>query len=229
MRSIRLLTLLACCTMSCATQAQNTLLSFSYDSLAAQYVPLTPTTGVFTANAVDVAGLRTVGDFYRPIAPSGNADFPSGFLSDANIANISLTMNIHTISDTTAAGYGTLTITDIDGDTFTTPYNCGDPANPDVPGIYLLAPGFYFMNPSEAPIQITSDDGFFNGYNGSWAVDGLPSQLTFGGIELIVGAPGWFSVPFSDLAVGVSGQVAPSPAGLAVLLVAMMPAARRRR
>lgn len=200
--------------------AQETVASFSYDSLEGGYHMLSPSTGVFTMQAVDQVGLRTVGDFSRTTSPNGNADFPSGFVSDANVADISLTLNIQVVSSTFATSTGALNITDIDGDTMVTSMSSD---------IYLLPGGFYFFaNSTLAPVQFTSDDGFFNGYNGSWPIDEVLMHSNMTAIPLVFTAPGFFSQDFSQ-AMGVSGQIVPTPGSAALLVSTGLIALRSRR
>jgi hypothetical protein len=102
-RSIRALSVGVVALVAGAAQAQTTLASFSYDSLSGAYVAGSPTNGVFTANAVDLPVLRTVGDFNRTVASEGNADFPAGFVTDANLADISISLPVAVTGATTAS------------------------------------------------------------------------------------------------------------------------------
>lgn len=224
-RSFRAFSVAALLAMTAGVaHAQSTLASFSYDSLSGTYVPSGPTTGTFTANAVDLTGLRTVGDFNRTIASSGNADFPPGFVTDVNSADISISLPVSVSGGSTASSaLGTITITDIDGDTFQSQVD-GD--------WYLLAPGFYFFNGNLTNVVLTDNgvqDGQFNGYNGAWNLS-LPGNPLEGAIvNLVFGAPGWFSTGFNDFAVGVSGQIVPTPGVLGLMGLGGLAAARRRR
>lgn len=224
-RSFRTLSVAALLAVAAgAAQAQSTLASFSYDSLSGAYVPSGPTTGTFTANAVDLVGLRTVGDFNRTVASSGNADFPAGFVTDVNMADISITLPVSVTGATTAASaVGTITITDIDGDQFTSQVD-GD--------WYLLAPGFYFFNGNLTNVGLADNgslDGQFNGYNGAWNMTLPGSPLEGAIVNLVFGAPGWFNTAFDEFAVGVSGQIVPAPGVLGLIGLGGLAAARRRR
>jgi hypothetical protein len=193
--------------------------TFSYDSLLGSYDAQGPNQGVFTARAVDQPLLRTVGDFNRTISPEGNADFPAGFVADANLADIFLEMTNTRTSATTFSAVGSLTITDIDGDQFLTGFT----------GTwYILGPGFAFFNvDSTNNLRLESDDGFFNGYNGSWSIAGLTNlEWTFNNV--IIGGPG-FDQDFSDFAVGVSGYFVPTPPAAAALIVGLAALGSRRR
>jgi hypothetical protein len=204
---------------SVQARAADTVVSFSYDSLLAAYDAQGPNQGVFTARAVDQPLVRTVGDFSRTIDPQGNADFPAGFVADANLADIYLEMTNTRTSPTTFSAVGSLTITDIDGDHFLTSFT----------GTWLiLAPGFAFFNAdSSLNPRVESDDGSFDGYNGSWSTAGL-TNLDRVFTQIIFGGPG-FDQDFSDVAIGVSGQFIPTPPAAALLLAGLVPFTSRRR
>lgn len=222
-RSIRALSVGVVALLAGAVQAQTTLASFSYDSLSGAYVAGSPTNGVFTANAVDLPLLRTVGDFNRTVASEGNADFPAGFVTDANLADISISLPVNVTSGTTASSLGgSITITDIDGDSFTASVD-GD--------WYNLGPGFAFFNgnlTSISFVDVGTQDGLFNGYNGSWQMN-LPGNPLEGAIVNLVFGGQWFTQSFNDFAVGVSGQVIPTPGVAALLGLGGLVATRRRR
>jgi MYXO-CTERM domain-containing protein len=222
-RSIRALSVAVVALAAGMAQAQTTLASFSYDSLSGGYVAASPANGVFTANAVDLPLLRTVGDFNRTVASEGNADFPAGFVTDANAADIMISLPVSVTSGTTASSVGgTITIVDIDGDSFTATVD-GD--------WYNLGPGFAFFNGNLSGISFTDIgtlDGQFNGYNGSWAMN-LPGNPLEGAIVNLVFGGQWFTQSFNDFAVGVSGQVIPTPGVAALLGLGGLVATRRRR
>ncbi len=224
-RSLRALTIVGIVLATgTVAHAQTTLASFSYDSLSGSYVAGTPTSGVFSANAVDQPLLRTVGNFDRTIASVGNADFPAGFVNDANPANIQLSLPVAVTSGTTASTVaGQISITDIDGDVFNAVID-GD--------WYLLGPGFTFFNGNLTNISFVDNgaaDGTFDGYSGSWVMN-LPGNPLEGAIvNLVFGGTNWFVQDFNDFAVGVSGQVIPTPGAMALLGMGGLLAARRRR
>jgi MYXO-CTERM domain-containing protein len=217
--------LLALALTSGAAMAQTGLASFSYDSLAGGYTATSPTTGVFNATAVNTVALKTVGDFNRTVATTGNADFPAGFVADPNLADIAITMNVNVTGGGLATGGGTISITDTDGDVFSA----------DINGTWFdIAPGFYFFNGDLTNIVLTDNgvaDGAFNGYNGSWLMNLPGNPLTGAIVNLVFGTsnPGFFVNNFNDFAVGVSGQVVPTPGVLALVGLGGLAAARRRR
>lgn len=213
-----------------AANAQTVLASFSYDSLSGSYVATSATTGNFTANAVNGA-LTTGGFFQRTVATIGTADFPEGFVSDANPADILLAMAINKTSATTADGFGTITITDIDGDTFLATINgVDDPLTPQTEGWIQIAPGFAAFSGALTNVVFTSDDGQFNGYSGGWALP-LPADQLEGAIVnlMIGGGSNFFNTSYSGRAVGVSGQLVPAPGVIALLGLGGLAAGRRRR
>lgn len=213
-----------------AANAQEVLASFSYDSLSGAYVASSATTGNFTASAVNGA-LTTGGFFQRTIGPIGTADFPEGFVSDANPANILLTMGINKTSATTADGLGTIVITDIDGDTFTATINgVNDLGTPQTEGWIQIAPGFAAFSGALSNIVFNTDDGQFNGYTGGWSLP-LPADQLEGAIVnlMIGGGSNFFNTSYSGRAVGVSGQIVPAPGVIALLGLGGLAAGRRRR
>ncbi len=209
--------------LSSAAFAGNSIVaSYTYDSLSGSYVMGSPVTGVFNANATSGALLNTVGDFNRILPSSQNADFPAGFVADANPASISLTVNVTVIGLNQALGTGSLTITDIDGDQFTT----------GLSGIWtrtILGVNFNaaFINP--AFVDNGTQDGFFNGYTGGWNMDFGTTSLSGGTVALVISSSGFFNTNFVDRPVGVSGQILPTPGALALGVAGTVVVLRRRR
>ncbi len=213
-----------------AANAQTVLASFSYDSLSGSYVASSPTTGNFTAAAVNGA-LTTGGFFQRTVGPIGTADYPEGFVTDANPADIVLTMAINKTSATTADGFGTITITDIDGDTFVATINgVNDLGTPQSEGWIQIAPGFAAFSGALSNVVFTTNDGQFNGYTGGWVLP-LPADELEGAIVnlMIGGGNNFFNSNYSGRAVGVSGQLVPAPGVIALLGLGGLAASRRRR
>ena len=205
---------------SVQARAADTVVSFSYDSLLGTYDAQGPNQGAFTARAVDQPLLRTVGDFNRTIDPPGNADFPAGFVSDTNQADIFLQMTTTRTGASTFHAVGSLTITDLDGDRFLT----------DITGAFLeIAPGFNFFLPEPfINPRFESDDGFFNGYNGSWSLEGL-TNLALGEQSSLLFVLPSFNASFNDWPTGVFAQLIPTPPAAALLLAGLVPFTSRRR
>lgn len=207
---------------SAAFAGNSIVASYTYDSLSGSYVMGSPVTGVFNANAVSGAVLNTVGDFNRILPTSQNASFPAGFVADANPADISLTVNVTVIGVNQALGTGTLTVTDIDGDQFTT----------GLSGIWTRTSlGVNFNAAMVNPVFVDNGalDGTFNGYAGGWSMDFGPGALTGANVALVISSTGFFNTNFSDRPVGVSGQILPTPGALALGFAGTVVVLRRRR
>src|SRR5690606_7179699 len=91
------------------------LLDFAYNSLEGDY---DVSTGDFTARAVNQSELSTSGNVRRLVNPEGTAAFDEGF-AGLSSADILVDLDITNIVGDNADGSGTITITDIDGDTIT--------------------------------------------------------------------------------------------------------------
>jgi len=213
-----LIVIASCCAGHAS--AADALLSFSNDSLKASYVATDANNGVFTGRAVDQPLLRTVGNFDRAIVSVGNADFGAGFTSLPGPADIVFTTTFVRTGVDTGSSVGTLVITDFDGDRF----------EAGIVGTWnLLGSGFFYLNWSMINPQIISDDGIFNGQNGSWSVAGLqllseqPAQP-----QIMLSGQTFFESSFNDVAFGISGQLIPT-SGVVVVLVLGMAGLRARR
>ncbi len=211
-----------------SASAQDVLASFSYDSLSGSYVASTATTGTFSAAAANTQSLTTGGFFQRIVPAVGTADFPNGFVSDLNAADIFTSMSITKTSASTADGFGSITIVDVDGDVFTATINgVNNPGTPQTEGWSEIAPVF---SGSLSNISFTSNDGLFNGYTGSFGVP-LPADFLEGAIVNLVvgGGTNFFNTSYANRAVGISGQIIPTPGALALMGLGGLAAARRRR
>jgi hypothetical protein len=209
--------------LATGAQAQNAIVaSFTYDSLSGSYTQATPISGTFNASATAGGALNTVGDFNRLLPAFQNAAFPAGFVSDANVANISMSVSVTITGVNTAIGMGNLVITDVDGDQFTTGLN----------GIWTrTAVGVNFNATMVNPTFVDNGpaDGAFNGYNGGWSTNFGTTNLTGASVSLVLSTTGFFNASYSDRPVGVSGQILPSPGAVGLALVGAAVAGRRRR
>lgn len=205
-----------------ALAGNNIVASYTYDSLSGSYVMASPVAGVFSATATSGGLLNTVGDFNRLLPATQNASFPAGFVADANPANISMTVNVTVIGLNQALGTGTLTITDIDGDQFTT----------GLSGIWtrtIVGVNFNAAMVNPTFVDNGAQDGTFDGYSGGWSMDFGQDALTGASVALVISSSGFFNTSFVDRPVGVSGQILPTPGALALGLAGTAAALRRRR
>jgi len=151
----------------------------------------------------------------RDVAPVETVNlFP--WKSGLGLGGFSLWMDLDNITANTATAIGGFTITDIDGDTITG----------DIIGNWGLIGGYTHFSGAMSNIQWTTDDGFFNGNDGS---DDASMPLDFASdppwngsiIELTTGHTVWFSYPWVEpyatkLGGGIDASIVPVPA--AVLL-----------
>jgi hypothetical protein len=163
------------------------------------------------------ASLNYYSDFAltRDVAPVETVNlFP--WKSGLGLGALSLWMDLANITANTATAIGGFTITDIDGDTIAG----------DLTGNWALIGDYPSFSGAMSDIQWTTDDGFFNGNDGS---DDASMPLDFASgppwngtiIELTTGHTSWFLNPWGDPLVakvggGIQGVVVPVPA--AVLL-----------
>lgn len=201
--------------------AQVTVASFTFDSLAGNYVATTPSTGQFTARAVDTATLRTVGSFNR-INNATPAQFNAGFVSGPDVADVLITMNVVRISATTATATGMVIVTDINGDVYRSP----------ISGVWSKnLTGAGFGGSMTAPVfDSTTGNGLIEGNTGGWAPNFGSGPLS-GAISLIVlnANASFFTTSYTGEAIGATAQIIPGPAALAVAGLAAGLAGRRRR
>lgn len=204
-----------------SASAQVTVASFTFDSLAGNYVASTATTGLFTARAVDTATLRTVGSFNR-INNATPAQFNAGFVSGPDVADVLITMNVTRLNATTATAVGMVIVTDVNGDVYRSPIN----------GVWsknLTGAGFggAMTNPV---FDSTAGNGLIEGNTGGWAPNFGPGALS-GAISLIVlnANASFFTTSYTGEAIGATAQIIPGPAALVVAGLAAGLAGRRRR
>ncbi|MFA6044002.1 MAG: hypothetical protein WC718_03370 [Phycisphaerales bacterium] len=201
------------------------LVSMRYDSLAGSYDAALQQ---FTARAVDTASLRTSGNVSRLVSPTGQAIFEAGFVSAANPADFNINVTaIPTANPNRRSGVGSFASVDLDGDTI----------SGDVSGTWISTPGYIFFNGFLTNVIITpsaSEGTSFNGtQSGSFGLDfptpppyeGAVVQLVFAG-----NSNTFFANSFQDRATGVTAQLIPTPASVALMgLGTMVVVGGRRR
>lgn len=194
--------------------------SFTYDDLSGGY----DGAGNFQARAVNNAQLQTSGDTSRLVPTMGNATFAPGFVS-RSAANAIININVSNVRRNMANdgfeadGAGGFAFTDVDG-TFASGGISGTWSKLDI------SP-FIFFDGALGGVGFSglSWDGEAGQWNtdmpGGPPYDGAIVQLTFGG--------NFFQSAFSGVATGSTLQLTPTPGPLALLGLAGLAAARRRR
>jgi|GEM_PF-2421876 len=204
------------------------LFSFTYSDLRGNFA-ITPGVnigdlGVFTA-ADDG---DTDGEVTRLVAPLGDAFF-AGTAGDGEIpgfASFYLETPLAT-ADTNSAtlnGLGVLEIRDVDDDLISA----------DVSGGWTNIGGSAHFNGLITNVLIFSDDGMFNGTDGSSISLNFPADPPFNGNIINLTFGGWFAneagpVEFREKTTLTSGVVVPEPATLSLLALGGLACLIRRR
>jgi len=206
-------TLIAAIAASCgAAHAGVNIVSFDYSDLA----------GSFEGSTFSLAGdANSNGDVTR--TQSGEtAEFGEGSLTGGT-AGVSVDLAISNITAGTAEGNGTLTLTDVDGDTLTA----------DIAGDFTEEFGAVSFEGLMTNVALSSGSTFDGTSGDSFSTD-FPGFITpFDGevVSIFFGADEFFDAAFSVQDVGLSGQVQAIPAPASALALAglglVMP--RRRR
>jgi len=192
------------------------LASFSYSSLDSSF-------DAGSQVLTTASGSASTGEFVRQLAPVGMAMFDQGdasFMMDLAISNVDQMAG-------TADGIGTITLTDLDGDTITA----------NVAGTFTRLPiigsvSVLFFNALMTDLTFVSDDGFFDGTVGSASVDFSSTGLeTFPGalVRLEITTAGFFTSSFSGGLAEVDGQIVPTPGTASLIALSGLIVARRRR
>ncbi len=210
----------------CSTSFGQDLLSFTYSDLDGDF---TASSQLFTA----VDDGDSDGDVTRLIDPIGDAFFAAtipdgGFPGLASFGISMIVTDIDTETAVVAPGGGSLILSDMNGDEFTsllegTWYNVGGSAN------------FTGLISDFLPIN-TSGDDTFDGTEGSSIL------MTFGDYDppfqgniITLAFGGWFTTPdgtvhdFSDATTLTDGVVVPEPVSLSLLSLAGLAVLGRRR
>ena len=169
----------------------------------------------FTANATAVSlggPYNSDGYVNRVVAPMGSVNFAPGFVTGAGMEDYNMSMTIGAITATTATGAGSLTITDVDGDTITA----------DVSGTWST-PGGPFASfsglLSNVMLNENTDGVFEDAGAGSISMDFDARQLEpYNGAIITLFTGSWFSSAFSNQDTLVNATVIAIPAPAALVL-----------
>ena len=181
--------------------------------ISATYLEMTFDGTRFDASLYDLYGELTL---TRDVAPLDNVSLIHWIPEDIGSGALSLWMDLDNITANTATAIGGFTITDFDGDTLTG----------DITGNWAIIGHYPSFSGAMSNIQWTTDDGFFNGNDGSpdnsLSLDFASAPPWDGSIvELTTGHTTWFSYAWEEpwrvkRGGGLEGVVIPTPT--AVLL-----------
>ncbi len=183
--------------------------------------------GSFTASDGSfsgTAGATTSGDVTRVASPGGTAVFAPGFAGTGS-SDFSFDIMVSGIMGGSAAGAGTFSIADLNGETLSGSID-GD--------FVMLGSGIIAFNGllSDVVFGDVSGDGTFDGPTAGFFSTDLPGTAPYDGAIVtltVTGAAGFFDDDFSGVSTQVSGAIVPAPASLALLGLGGLAAARRRR
>lgn len=201
--------------LAAGVQAQTEeLLSFTYSDLDGDYTAIDSTSGLFTAaNDGD-----SDGDVTRLTPATGDAFFGGPGLDPFDGSGaFSISMNVSSVGPVIATGLGTITLTDIDGDTY----------SGSIFGTWINVAGsanFVGLLTNIMPTDNGAADGKFNGDAGLFDLSFPDHVAPFSGNVITLAFQNWFEGgTFSNattLASGaIVGAIVPEPATLGLLLV----------
>jgi hypothetical protein len=178
-------------------------------------------TGVLDIFAVDLPTLHSAG-IVRELGGPHSAVFSSGFVSEPNPASFEASLHVTNIGDGLADVSGTVTVTDVDGDTITMGVEhyvllFGE-ADGSVTGVTTW-------------LAIESDEALFDGTDGGQVSTDFPLQSATLVLSIVRNpreGSGLFHTSFDDGRAS-SMFVIPAPGGAIVLLAAGAACVRRRR
>ena len=196
--------------------------SFRYDSLSGSY---DASTGQFEAHASGTGPLQSTGSVTRLVGTTGTAEFEPGFVAASNPADFRILLSSSaTANPNVRSGNGSFEITDADGDKIVG----------EIIGTWRNSPTSIFFNGILSNVFVVAGQQTNGTFDGT--LQGLfplafaePAPYTGAVVELVYGAPGFFTQSFSDRVVGVTGQIVPTPGALALVGMGGLVIGRRRR
>lgn len=194
----------------------------SYDDLAGSFTSTGGGNGAFSA----IAGANSAYEASRLVPAQGSASFEVGFVTNPlNPADFVVNISVTAINANTASGVGHFTATDADGDTL----------DGDISGFWIYGgPGFIFFNGNLSNVVFADTgalDGTFDGTESGDFGMAFPSPQPYYGsvVQLTFGGANFFQTSFADRATGGSMQVLPTPGSFALMGLAGLAVASRRR
>lgn len=187
-------TLLTLTAAASGAHAQSAAFTCAFNDLVGNYAAATPSSGTLTLRASATTDINSRLEFSRLIDPTSTTRFAPGFVaSPADPADFVIELNIVRLNDTFATASGTLMMTDINGNTGSSP----------IEGYLAPGGGSIALNASLENYQFSflpTNAATFAGTQGSMNLDDtlcarpLPGATTC----LIQGDAGFFTASFSN-------------------------------
>jgi hypothetical protein len=192
-------------------------MDFTFDQLNSSFQALP---SLLTISAQNQPGFFSFGQVRRTVGTGGLALFDQGFVDEANPADFSVSLHITQLTPTTALASGPMTITDVDGDTFSA----------FIDGTFIRGDGRSTLIAQMTNMSFASDEGMYDGPDGGLFPTTFPvGVLSMGTLRLsLEDGPRSFDGDFSDAETGLVGWI-PAPSSAATLALAGLVAVRRRR
>ncbi|MCX5690143.1 MAG: hypothetical protein NTV94_10245 [Planctomycetota bacterium] len=187
-------TLLSLSAAATCAHAQSSAFSCAFNDLVGDYAATTPTSGTLTLRASATSDINSRLEFSRLIDPVSTTRFSPGFVANtADPADFVIQLNIIRFDDTFATASGSLTMTDIYGNTAASP----------VEGYLAPGSGSIALNASLENYQFSflpTNTSFFAGNQGRLYLDDTVCAQPLVGATtcLIQGESGFFTTSFSN-------------------------------
>jgi hypothetical protein len=201
-----------------STASAGAILTFGFTDLSGSF---DTGSSVMRAVAVDTEDFATSGDVTRLADPGATANFDTGFVTRSANADVDLMMTLSSITAVTADASGSIVITDDDGDTITATLN----------GMFSTpGAGITFFTGFLSDVVLTGEE--FNGPDGGAFATDLPGQAPYEGavVQLFINSGGgFFDANFDNESIQLDGIIVPTPGSMALMGLAGLVGARRRR
>jgi hypothetical protein len=182
---------------------------------------------LYRATSVDTGSLQTRGDVTRLIPTGGTATFDTGY-SSTSTASYAAAISVIGFGNS-RPGVGSVTITDVDGDTLSMAVN----------GTWTPGPGstgIIYFNGLLSNVVFASNgngigDGTFNGTSGTGFSTADLTGIYSGALVQLSTRPGvgFFQGNFSNVSTLVTANIVPAPGTVALAGIAGLVGLRRRR
>lgn len=216
--------------LSVSAASAEVIATFGYTELNGSYNNLDVDTNgdpLYRATSVNTGSLQTRGDVTRLIPTGGTATFDTGF-STSSTASYAAAISVIGFG-ASRPGVGSVTITDVDGDTLSM----------SVAGTWTPGPGttgIIYFNGLLSNVAFASNgngigDGTFDGTSGTGFSTADLTGIYSGALVQLSTRPGvgFFQGNFSNVSTLVTANIVPAPGTVALAGIAGLVGLRRRR